>query len=764
MRNIIKIKQSIIRIFFLILCTSLFANAQMATKSFYFSNTPNDATVVDSVQAFIKQTGTDLVCDCNSQEFILSNAINMYVSGNCIYGSTGNTGCGNSLEYLWMKCNVDGTNCSEQTGWRSGGSGSLCPSTAGWYTFCVRFAGCYSTNVGEVPVQYVGGGGGGGGCNVSASISGTTTFCSGSSTTLTATGSGSSGYSYSWTTGSSSRSITVYSGGYYGVTITDANGCTANAGVQVTAQSCNTNHAPTCSSVSATTCGTTPVSRNFSGSDVDGDALTYSIVTQPSSGSVTKSGSTFTYTPSASTAAGSYSFTYRVSDGSLTSSACTVNITVTTCNNAPTCSSVNVSTCLGAAVTGNFSGNDPDGNALTYTIVSQPSSGSVTKSGSSFTYTPSGTTTGTFSFTYRVSDGTLTSSSCTASIVVTACNNAPTCNSVNTSTCQGVAVTGNFSGNDPDGNALTYSIVTAPNASTEGSVTISGSQFTFTPVSTATGTITFTYKVTDIQSLSSSNCIVTIVINPKPAVTNYLTCEVTYQLPTTGGITWSVAAGTSASVTSGGLISGMTFDGVYNFIANLGGCITTISVTKSTCGCIKPDAGIDISMCLPKTTTNLVDAPAGYQWVASASNPIATNVNASTGLVSGMTVVGTYQYILQKIGDITCFNNVQVAVMPENPPIVICNDGISSFRMIAPTYLSNVIWYNLAGQQVGTGSSLVVTSNTLGLADGSETFYYKGDFGTPNVCECDIELCCPIKITTKYCCLTPNCIDISAVK
>ena len=130
---------------------------QMAKKSFYFSNNiETDKQVADSIKAFIVQTQSDLVCDCNSQESILSSAINMYVSGSCIYGSTGNTGCSNALEYMWMKCDMDGSNCVEQTGWISGGSGSLCPSTAGWYTFCVRFAGCYSSNVGEVPLQYVG--------------------------------------------------------------------------------------------------------------------------------------------------------------------------------------------------------------------------------------------------------------------------------------------------------------------------------------------------------------------------------------------------------------------------------------------------------------------------------------------------------------------------------------------------------------------------------------------------------------------------------
>jgi hypothetical protein len=60
-------------------------------------------------------------------------------------------------------------------------------------------------------------------------ISGDLSYCAGDNTTLTA----SSGYvSYEWTTGSADPSITVTAGAY-GVTVTDVNGCTATATVEV---------------------------------------------------------------------------------------------------------------------------------------------------------------------------------------------------------------------------------------------------------------------------------------------------------------------------------------------------------------------------------------------------------------------------------------------------------------------------------------------------------------------------------------------------
>ena len=159
---------------------------------------------------------------------------------------------------------------------------------------------------------------------------------------------------------------------------------------------------------------------------------------------------------------------------------------------------------------------------------------------------------------------------------------------------------------------------------------------------------------------------------------------------------------------------------------------------------------------------DLLDAPSGYTWVVSNTNPSAATINAQTGLVTGMSINGNYQFILQKIGDATCSDIVQVQVNAATAPIMLCNDGSTSYTIVAPSMLTNVIWYNMAGIQVGTGTSLIVKSTTLGLEDGTEAYYYKVVGNTSTAC--DSELCCPVSFTTKPCCPTQNCVDIITIK
>ena len=239
-------------------------------------------------------------------------------------------------------------------------------------------------------------------------------------------------------------------------------------------------------------------------------------------------------------------------------------------------------------------------------------------------------------------------------------------------------------------------------------------------------------------------------------------CETTYQLPTNAGITWTIAAGNTASVTAAGLITGMTTNGTYTFNATFGACITTVDVAKVSCACVTPNAGADFTMCLPKTGTNLIDAPSGYEWVVGSGNPAAATINATTGVISGMTTAGIYKFNLQKTGEATCFDEIQITVNNGDVPIVLCNDGSTSYNVVAQAGLTNVVWYNMAGVQVGTGTTLVVKSTTLGLEDGTEAFYYIGQNGTAS--GCDVELCCPVKFLTQTCCPVPNCVNVTIIK
>ena len=88
------------------------------------------------------------------------------------------------------------------------------------------------------------------------------------------------------------------------------------------------NTAPVANAQSVTTNEDTAKAITLTGSDADGDPLTYSVVTQPAHGTLSGTAPNLTYTPAANYN-GADSFTFKVNDGTVDSAAATVSITVT---------------------------------------------------------------------------------------------------------------------------------------------------------------------------------------------------------------------------------------------------------------------------------------------------------------------------------------------------------------------------------------------------------------------------------------------------
>src|SRR5207237_1299828 len=128
--------------------------------------------------------------------------------------------------------------------------------------------------------------------------------------------------------------------------------------------------------------------------DVDGNPLTAVLGTAPTKGTLALNASgSFTYTPNANVN-GADSFTYRASDGSLTSNLATVTITITPVNDAPVATndsySVNQDTPLTLAAPGVLANDsDVDGDSLTAALGTGPINGTLTLApNGGFTYTP----------------------------------------------------------------------------------------------------------------------------------------------------------------------------------------------------------------------------------------------------------------------------------------------------------------------------------------------------------------------------------------
>ncbi|HSB77749.1 MAG TPA: Ig-like domain-containing protein, partial [Candidatus Methylomirabilis sp.] len=157
---------------------------------------------------------------------------------------------------------------------------------------------------------------------------------------------------------------------------------------------------------------------------------------------------------------------------------------------------------------------DVEGNPLTIVAVTQGANGTVLNDGNSVTYTSSAAFSGTDSFSYTVSDGSLTATAAVTVTVSAAAGNSPPV-AVNdaAATDAGVPVTLSVLANDtdPNGNLLTVTAVGAPVPATSGSVTFNVTSVTFTPTAGFIGSVTFPYTVSD-GSLTATAA-VTVTVN-----------------------------------------------------------------------------------------------------------------------------------------------------------------------------------------------------------------------------------------------------------
>jgi hypothetical protein len=168
------------------------------------------------------------------------------------------------------------------------------------------------------------------------------------------------------------------------------------------------NRPPIANNPSVSTAEDHAIAVTLSASDPDGAALTYSLVGQPERGSVSGTPPAVTYRP-LTNYFGSDSFRFRASDGSLSSTG-TVSVTVTAVNDAPTAVSRTYNLTPGQRLYFTLRGTDPDSNSLTHTIVSRPSNGRLRGTPPKLNYRPNSRFRGNDRMTFRVSDGSLSSS------------------------------------------------------------------------------------------------------------------------------------------------------------------------------------------------------------------------------------------------------------------------------------------------------------------------------------------------------------------
>jgi VCBS repeat-containing protein len=188
--------------------------------------------------------------------------------------------------------------------------------------------------------------------------------------------------------------------------------------------------------------------------DADGDALSAVLVTGPAqaaSFALAADGS-FAYTPQPGFS-GTDGFTYRASDGALTSAPVTVAINVQAGNTAPVANDGTVTTGEETPVAVTLTGSDADGDALSFAIATPPAHGTLVGTPPNLTYVPAVDYAGADGFTFTVSDGVATSAAATVSITVSPANDPPAVDAATFSVAENSAngtVVGSVTFSDPD--------------------------------------------------------------------------------------------------------------------------------------------------------------------------------------------------------------------------------------------------------------------------------------------------------------------------
>lgn len=263
------------------------------------------------------------------------------------------------------------------------------------------------------------------------------------------------------------------------------------------------NRAPIANAQSVATNEDMPLVTTLTGTDPEGAPLTYSISRNPIKGSLSCAGAVCTYTP-ASNVYGTDFFNFKVSDGSLSSRAATVNITINSVNDAPTIEPIDYTSNEDAILTLLPVKADIDGDATIVTITTQPSHGTAASSGSdAVVYTPSTNYFGTDSFTISAYDGKTYSTPVAVSLTIRAINDAPTVADQMVNGLEDTTLVFPLTASDVDGDVLSVTQGSRP-AHGELTLTTSGATATYTPDAEYSGTDSFTYRVTDGVTWSST--------------------------------------------------------------------------------------------------------------------------------------------------------------------------------------------------------------------------------------------------------------------
>ncbi|UPK52896.1 tandem-95 repeat protein (plasmid) [Bacillus sp. H8-1] len=247
--------------------------------------------------------------------------------------------------------------------------------------------------------------------------------------------------------------------------------------------------------------------------DVDGNPLTYGLLTGPANGTVVVNpDGSYSYTPNENYN-GVDSFSVVVSDGQGGTSISTITITIQPVNDPPVGPVVvTLVTNEDTSISNQITALDPDGEVLTYALQDPPTNGvAVVNGDGTFTYTPNENYTGNDTFTVLISDPSGAFIVTNVLVIVTPVNDAPVVPDYAFVINEDTSLNSRVVATDVDGNPLTYGLLTGP---ANGTVVVNpDGSYSYTPNENYNGVDSFSVVVSDGQGGTSISTI-TITIQP----------------------------------------------------------------------------------------------------------------------------------------------------------------------------------------------------------------------------------------------------------
>ena len=497
-----------------------------------------------------------------------------------------------------------------------------------------------------------------------------------------------------------------------------------------------------------------------------GTYTSVAIATNPSHGSASISGTNATYTPT-SGYYGSDSFTYTATGPGGTSSPATVSVTVSN-PVAPTAGPVSVT--VGYNSQSNAVALAPQGSFTLLSVVSGPSHGSASISGTNAIYTPTSGYYGSDSFSYTATGPGGTSGPATVSVTV---NNpaAPTAGPA--SATVGYNSQSNAVALAPQGNFTSLSVVSGPS---HGSASISGNYAIYTPTSGYYGSDSFTYTATGPGGTSGAATVSVTVGNPPAPTAGAVSATVGYNSQGNSVALAPQGVSSSLSIVSGPAHGSASISGNYAIYTPASGYYGSDSFTYTATGPGGTSAAATVSVTVgnpPAPTAGAVSATVGYSTsndlVPLAPQGVFTSLSVASGPSHGSaSISGTngnyatytptsgyygsdsFTYTATGPGGTSSPGTVTVTVNPPPAPIVVSANmtvaygGTGSLNVTPYGVFNSMAIVSGASHGSASISGTTATYSSSGYV-GSDSFTYTatGPGGTSSPATINVTIVAP---------------------